>query len=197
MTICRMRFACWISQATRSQAHAYALAHPHLRTHSCTHAHGYSRSHAEIRSTHCFSTSTVVSWTPFNVTLYVHCVSCCWVIARNLLVLHRSICVVNKARCVCARLCVRAFVFIRSDELCCLMALSGSEWKYRAESVNCRVFDKYKHHISFRVPRLCWESIVTHGMLFKAFACWVVFQCHESLEYAINCWHFAECTFFV
>lgn len=53
-----------------------------------------------------------------------------------------------------------------------------------------RLFGKYKHYISFRVPRLCWESIVTHGMRFKAFACWSVSQYHEHLPLAlrVNCW---------
>jgi len=53
-----------------------------------------------------------------------------------------------------------------------------------------RVFGKYKHYVSFRVSRLSWESIVTHGMRFKAFACWSVSQYHEHLPLAllVDCW---------
>jgi len=52
MTTRRMRIACWIPKATS--------------THSgCQ------------RNTHCFSTATMVARKRLNVTIYVHCLSCC------------------------------------------------------------------------------------------------------------------------
>ena len=79
----RMRFACWISKATRkhAKAQAHAPAHPHTHTHTYTHAHPHTHTHIharactrrEIRKTYCFSTATMVSWTRVIVKLYVHC----------------------------------------------------------------------------------------------------------------------------
>ena len=69
MTICRVHFAYWISKALPAHAcaHAHVPAHPHTHTHTHT--------HTGICHIHCFST-TMVSWTRLNVTLYVHCLSC-------------------------------------------------------------------------------------------------------------------------
>jgi hypothetical protein len=55
MTIWR-HVACWISKATRTQAHARARAsaHIHVRTHALTHTH-------RICNIYCFSTATMVS----------------------------------------------------------------------------------------------------------------------------------------
>jgi hypothetical protein len=46
------------------------LGYPHARTHAqaCT--------HRPICNTYCFSTTTMVSWTRLNVTLYVNWLSC-------------------------------------------------------------------------------------------------------------------------
>ena len=52
-TIWWMRVACWISKATRAKSHIHT--------------------HTEICNTYCFATSTMVTWTLLNVTLYVHC----------------------------------------------------------------------------------------------------------------------------
>ena len=49
MTIQRMRDACWMSKATRTQVHVYAFAHP--RTHA--------RAHAQKYHSYCFSTATI------------------------------------------------------------------------------------------------------------------------------------------
>jgi hypothetical protein len=59
-----LRVACWISKATRSQAHSLdrAPTPPHT---------------LGICYSYRFSTATVVSWKHLSVTLYVHCMSCC------------------------------------------------------------------------------------------------------------------------
>jgi len=49
MIIWRMRIACWIPKATNTH---------------------------RLCNTHCFSTVTTVTWTRFNVTLYIQCLSC-------------------------------------------------------------------------------------------------------------------------
>jgi hypothetical protein len=51
----RMHFACWITKA--------------IHTHTHTHTH-------RICNTYCFSTTTIVTRTRLNVTLYVHCILC-------------------------------------------------------------------------------------------------------------------------
>jgi len=125
--------------------------------------------------------------------------------ARNLSVLlHKFMCVSSliclQHWCVCVCACVRAHARTRM----CVLWLSSSPgltnsdvwlpvrfWvKITLRFSEMRVFGKYKHYISFRVPRLCWESIVTHGMRFKAFACWSVSQYHEHFPLAllVNCW---------
>jgi hypothetical protein len=74
-TICHIRVSCWVSKATRAQAHSRA----HAPTPTCTHTHALIHAHkhqTEIRNTYFFSTKTVVSWTRLNVTLYVHFLSC-------------------------------------------------------------------------------------------------------------------------
>jgi len=48
MTMWRMRFACWVTKAANS----------------------------EYVSPYCFATTTVVTQTRLNITLYVHCLSC-------------------------------------------------------------------------------------------------------------------------
>ena len=50
LTVWRMRIACWISKATITLT---------------------------ICNTHCFSITTMVTRTGLNVTLHVHCLSCC------------------------------------------------------------------------------------------------------------------------
>jgi hypothetical protein len=61
VTIWLIRVACW----RRAHAHAHGTGHtvpPPPPT--------------QILSRNCFSTATVVTWTRFSVTLYVHCLSC-------------------------------------------------------------------------------------------------------------------------
>ena len=77
----RIRFLCWISKATRPQAHTHtrALTPTSTHTHSqeftdpCVQARTHART--QICNTYCFSTATVFSSTHFSVTLYVDCVS--------------------------------------------------------------------------------------------------------------------------
>ena len=69
MTIWR-RVACWISKATRVQAHARTSAP------TPTHALTQARTQTEICNTYCFSMATLISLTRVNVTLYVHCLDC-------------------------------------------------------------------------------------------------------------------------
>jgi hypothetical protein len=59
----RIRVACWISKATRTDAHAhvYAPGYPHARMH----AHAWT--HRPICNTYCFSTAKIISRTRFNV----------------------------------------------------------------------------------------------------------------------------------
>jgi hypothetical protein len=77
-TIWRMRVPCWISNATRGKAHArapvptHACIHQRARAHTHTHTH----THTEIRNSYCFSIATIVTRTPLNVTLRVHCLYC-------------------------------------------------------------------------------------------------------------------------
>jgi hypothetical protein len=59
------RIACWISKATRAQAHAIAraafLASPHTRTNAQVRGtHTHTRARAEICNDYCFSTVTMV-----------------------------------------------------------------------------------------------------------------------------------------
>ena len=68
----RWRVACWISKATRAQAHAIARA----PTFTYMRAHARTGLHTEICKNCCFSTATMVSWTHLSVTLYIHCLSC-------------------------------------------------------------------------------------------------------------------------
>jgi hypothetical protein len=77
VTIWRIRVARWISKAicTYAHAHAHAPGYPHARTHARTQEQACTRK--PINNSYCSSTSTMVSWTRLNVTLYVHCLSCC------------------------------------------------------------------------------------------------------------------------
>ena len=70
------RVACWVSKATRAQAHVRARATTfiHIRMH--THAPPRAHTHREICSNCCFFTATMVSRTRLIVTLCVHCLSC-------------------------------------------------------------------------------------------------------------------------
>ena len=73
--IWRMPVACWISKATRAQAHARAIAS--ATTPKCTNALTHARAHTlRICRSYCFPTATMVSWTRLNVTFCVHCLSC-------------------------------------------------------------------------------------------------------------------------
>jgi hypothetical protein len=76
VTIWRIRVACRVSKAICKYAHAHdhALGYPHERTYAqaCT--------HRPMWNTYCFPTATVVSWTRLCVTLYVHCLSCVYLL---------------------------------------------------------------------------------------------------------------------
>ena len=69
VTIWRIRVACWISKATRTDAHAhvYAPGYPHARMH----AHAWT--HRPICNTYCFSTTKALQRT-FSL---LSCVSSC------------------------------------------------------------------------------------------------------------------------
>jgi hypothetical protein len=87
VTIWRIRFACWISKAMCTSAHA----HVHARTHRpiyntrwfkydrddlCVNKSQFVPVIFEPPCTYCFSTATMVSRTRLSVTLYIHCLSC-------------------------------------------------------------------------------------------------------------------------
>jgi hypothetical protein len=63
----RMRFACWVNKAN-------VRTHTHEHTHAPFHRPPPAR--PEMCNTYCFSTAKVFLWTRFDVTLYVHCLSC-------------------------------------------------------------------------------------------------------------------------
>jgi hypothetical protein len=67
--IWRMRVACWISKA----AHAHVHAHAHVPRHPPP------PTHSELCNNYCFFTATVVSRMRLIVTLYVHCIYCCFI----------------------------------------------------------------------------------------------------------------------
>ena len=78
-----MGVACWISKAKRAHSHDHALAHSqthtrvHTHEHALLHAHTLKRALSKKCISSCFSMATVVTWTRLNVTLCVHCLSCC------------------------------------------------------------------------------------------------------------------------
>jgi hypothetical protein len=63
-----------VRKHTPAPVHQYLHSHTHQRARTHTHTHTHTR--IEMCNTYCFSTATVVSWTRFSVTLYVHCLSC-------------------------------------------------------------------------------------------------------------------------
>ena len=75
----RMRFACWISKATR--AHMTTPSRTYTHTHTCARAHTYTHTHTHthphrICNIYCFSTATMVTRKRLDFTLYVHFPSC-------------------------------------------------------------------------------------------------------------------------
>jgi hypothetical protein len=84
MTIWR-RVACWISKATRAQAHDRAPP-THTRMYPPSPPRG-RRPPPPPPPTHTqkyfFPTATTVSWTRLNVTLYVHCLSCLYYVHQQ------------------------------------------------------------------------------------------------------------------
>ena len=60
------RVSCWISKATRVQAHASSRAPTGTR----------ARTHTEICNTYHSFTAVVVSWTNLIITVYIQCRSC-------------------------------------------------------------------------------------------------------------------------
>jgi hypothetical protein len=86
MAIWRMRFACWIIKTTD--------------THS-------------VFNTYCFSTSTVVTRTRPNVSLYIHCLSCLLLYRSTVAVIRwTNTCWVKKGYC-CAAVCEWIIAAIR------------------------------------------------------------------------------------
>ena len=75
----RMRFACWVSTATRAHApaHANALANPHTHTH--LHTRIYTRTNTDTGQyaiLFAFPTATMAPLTRLNAPLYEHCFDC-------------------------------------------------------------------------------------------------------------------------
>jgi hypothetical protein len=64
VTIWRIRVECWISKATRSQAHAHrhAPGHPRAvaRARARTHTHTHKHTHTQICNTYCFSMARII-----------------------------------------------------------------------------------------------------------------------------------------
>ena len=85
------RVACWISNATRAQAHARVRVPTRARTHSRTHTE-------KNCNLCCFSTAT---WTHLNIRLYPHCFS------------YIFCCLFSQAVCFCSCVC---FSFTLNDE---------------------------------------------------------------------------------
>ena len=56
MTIWR-RVECWISKATRAQAHVPSRAHTHTQARARMNTHAQTHTHTEICNTYCFSTA--------------------------------------------------------------------------------------------------------------------------------------------
>jgi hypothetical protein len=52
-----MRFACWVSKATRARTRVRLRTHTHKRNRARAHTH----THIEICNIYCFSTATMVS----------------------------------------------------------------------------------------------------------------------------------------
>ena len=71
------RVACWISKATRTQIHVNARAPTPTHTHEGTRMHLNAHTQNYVR--YFFSTATMVSGTRLIVTLYVHCLYCCYI----------------------------------------------------------------------------------------------------------------------
>jgi len=71
LTIWHMCIACWIPEATNTHTHNMAHVHCMLNT------WGYKYTHSQYVIIICFPTATMVARTHPNVTLYVHCLSCC------------------------------------------------------------------------------------------------------------------------
>ena len=69
----RMRFACWVRNATRGSARTYQRARVPPHTHASPRALSGAHTHPEMCNTCCFSTARMISLTLFSVTLYVHC----------------------------------------------------------------------------------------------------------------------------
>jgi hypothetical protein len=74
-TIRPMLVACWISKATREQAHGRSNAPTSIHTHAHSSPHPHAHSHTKICNIYFFSTAKMVSWTGVNITLYVHCLT--------------------------------------------------------------------------------------------------------------------------
>ena len=70
--------ACWISKATRAEAHASVRASTRMHL-PMRLKRARTRTPREICNTYCFSSATMVTWTRVGVTLYVYCMSwvCC------------------------------------------------------------------------------------------------------------------------
>jgi hypothetical protein len=101
--------------------------HMHTPTHSRKHA-------GLICNTYCSSTATMVLWTHLNITLYVHCLSCCILIVLDFKIafchMMEMVAVVNILRTACINwknltcLCIVTFMFIirKLEHVpCCVM----------------------------------------------------------------------------
>ena len=83
-TIWRMRVAYWISKATRAQAHARARVPTPTYTHTyaliSASATPLPQTHTEMCNTYCVPRQQWFPGTRLNVTLYVYCVSCFYLV---------------------------------------------------------------------------------------------------------------------
>ena len=70
VTTWRIRVALWI----KKRLHASTRMHTPMRLGAPARARAHTHTHT--CNTYCFFTATMVSWTRFYVTLYVHCLSC-------------------------------------------------------------------------------------------------------------------------
>ena len=76
-TIWPMRFACWVSKATRSSTHTHTPTHSWTYPHVRTHMRARIPTHRNMLHL-LLSTTAPVKRTRLNVTSHVHCLSCCY-----------------------------------------------------------------------------------------------------------------------
>ena len=63
--------------------HARSGTRPSARVHAGTRARARAQTHTHKCVKRCFSTAAMITWSPLNVTLYVHCLSCLLILYRH------------------------------------------------------------------------------------------------------------------